>query len=573
MSGFEVVGIVLGAIPLLMSALKHYSDALSTIKYINGYDTVFDTIHISFVASLSIYMNSCETLLSPLIPLDNELHELLEKHDARAWENVELGKSLRERLGQNYNPYVALVKLVNKKIVLFGRKLRLGDEMKPRWIKEDGTVDIKQRAKFFKNPWTCIKGGFESQKYFTLWREIDADIKNIAILTDGAIKLEPIRLERKRRADTTHSWIRIRDHARRLFQTFNSHWSCSCSCQYPHRASLRLDMRKNWEMAQTGPRFVFNLSFDSDTPETVTAAAAAMPWYWRDIEIEPFSVSSNTETLVASERRGTRKFVQLPALPMVVLSSSDIPRPPALPMSVSTAKIADLCKVLRQKTEAKCCLGFLENQSWQDHIYSVTPPILNKVATKPTTLAEIIHQGSNNTRKKCTLALTLASAVLQLHDTPWLRNNWTMEDVMFINDNASTMSSLGQPYVSKIFTPTPSDQDLKVSRPPWITKNEMVYALGIALLELSYAKPIMSFQTPQDLVHGNEAFVERSIAERLSRTIDKRELPNYARATKRCLDCNFDASTYSLNDDDFRDRFYQGVVLPLQQDHEYATSD
>lgn len=103
----------------------------------------------------------------------------------------------------------------------------------------------------------------------------------------------------------------------------------------------------------------------------------------------------------------------------------------------------------------------------------------------------------------------------------------------------------------------------------------MVYALGIALLELSYGKPIMSFKTVEDLDHGTEAFIiERSIADRLSRTIDKRELQNYASATSRCLDCNFGASSsYSLNNDDFRDRFYQSVVLPLQQDHDYATSD
>lgn len=292
---------------------------MSTIKNIHGYDIVFDNIHISFSTSLSIFKNSCETLLSPLIPLDNVLHELLEKNDATAWENAELGKSLRGRLGQSYDPYMASVKLVKKKIALFGKKLRLNDDMKvsiqltfrcfdlgehtdfklnykPPWIKDDCSVDIKLRAKFFKNRWTCIKGGFESKKYAILLNEIDADIRKIALLTEGVIRLEPIRLEKKRRAERTHSWIGIRNHARRLFETFHSRWSCSCSCscQYPHRASLRLDMRKDSELAQIGPRFIFNLSFDSDAAETVTAAAAALPWHRQDVEIKPFSISSNT---------------------------------------------------------------------------------------------------------------------------------------------------------------------------------------------------------------------------------------------------------------------------------------
>lgn len=145
---------------------------------------------------------------------------------------------------------------------------------------ENGTVDVDRRVKFFKDSWTRVKGGFESEKYAKLQNEIVGDINQIAALTKGAIALEPLRLEQKRRTNSTH-WIRIRDHARRLFETFNSHWCCTCSCQYPHRASLRLDMRKDLD---NETRFRFKLSFDLDPAETVS-----LPWYWRDVEIKPFS--------------------------------------------------------------------------------------------------------------------------------------------------------------------------------------------------------------------------------------------------------------------------------------------
>jgi len=63
------------------------------------------------------------------------------------------------------------------------------------------------RDDFFKTPWRRISGGFSSNKYATLLAEILHDIEQIATLTKGAIGLEPLRLERKRRANATH-WIK-----------------------------------------------------------------------------------------------------------------------------------------------------------------------------------------------------------------------------------------------------------------------------------------------------------------------------------------------------------------------------
>lgn len=287
--------------------------------------------------------------------------------------------------------------------------------------------------------------------------------------------------------------------------------------------------------------------------------------------------------------------MQVPTNPIIEISPPFSPRPPSSHISASAARIADLCEVLKQKTQSKCCLGFLDsqdNQPWQDHIYSVNPPSLHKDATQPATLAEIVHERKNDilgTRQKyhsnrisiavstdffrCALALTLASAVLQLHDTPWLSKSWNMKDILFINHNTKATSPLGQPYVSKVFTPTRCSQDSTISRSRCFTKNEIVFALGIALLELSHGKPISSFTTADDLDQGNETiYTEYSIANRLTKTIDQREFINYAQATLRCVTCNFGTFTNDLNNDDFRERFYQGVILPLQQDYEYATS-
>ena len=60
------------------------------------------------------------------------------------------------------------------------------------------------------------------------------------------------------------------------------------------------------------------------------------------------------------------------------------------------------------------------------------------------------------------------------------------------------------------------------------------------------------------------------IAYRLAEDLPSRELPNFADATRRCIECTFDSQKCSLDNDDFRERFYQGVVVPLQKDYDYV---
>ncbi|KAI9769210.1 MAG: hypothetical protein M1840_004339 [Geoglossum simile] len=218
---------------------------------------------------------------------DSNFYELLENHHGDAWKDEELGKRLRERLGTDYPPYKSSVRQLNKKIVLFSQKLKLCDDMRPSWVTSGGTINEKLRQNFFKNPWIRIKGGFDSNKYAKLLAEIDRDINQLHTLTKGAESLEPIRLDRKRRANAAY-WIDVRDQARRLFEALRSRWSCSCPCRHPHRAHLRLDVRSGKEVGNSTTRFGLLFSFDVNA-----AVAASLPWNWRDIEIEPFQAPNN----------------------------------------------------------------------------------------------------------------------------------------------------------------------------------------------------------------------------------------------------------------------------------------
>lgn len=169
------------------------------------------------------------------------------------------------------------------------------------------------------------------------------------------------------------------------------------------------------------------------------------------------------------------------------------------------------------------------------------------------------------------MALTLALAVLRLYDTPWLVPSWDLCDIYFLRD-ARGNYLLDRPYVSfPIGTPAAVKSQRAYRRR--LVKNEIVFALGVALIELSYAKALHNLTEAPDLdENGNrDIMTEYATVTRLAGNLHQRELPNYAKATTRCINFNFETLAYDLNDQDFRARFYEGVVMPLRADWEYAT--
>lgn len=171
---------------------------------------------------------------------------------------------------------------------------------------------------------------------------------------------------------------------------------------------------------------------------------------------------------------------------------------------------------------------------------------------------------------RCTLALTLASSVLQLHNTPWLPRSWETKDIFILKSRSGTTIP-SQFYVSQTFSS--SAAVTAASKRRRCVKNEMVFALGVALLELTYGAPVISFKEADDLnEEGKEdSMTEVSIANRLARELIEHESENYAKAVFRCITCNFDTFTFDFENGEFREKFYEGVVVPLQLDYEHAT--
>jgi hypothetical protein len=317
-------------------------------------------------------------------------------------------------------------------------------------------------------------------------------------------------------------------------------------CQCTHQANLRLDIQKDDEAGQSS---TFKLVFTFGSLHAGTTA----PWKSIPVEIEAVDVIDTPKPYNSSP------------LPSIIVHSN-IKAHDHWRCLKRAPDIVDLCATL-QRCPSPDCIGVMSSKLAKHHIHTLHLPSAN-TTDKRVTLQEIMTtQGTTfQIKEKCTLALTLASAVYHLHNTPWLEETWDLNDICILSQ--SLLSD--QPYISREFPATAASP--AQSQRMRIIKNSIIFALGVALLEISYGKRLNTFVTSEDLdTNGNRtAFTDYLIADRLAEGLRTRELPNYADATQRCIHCNFEASAYSLDDDDFRERFYQGVIVPLRKDYEYV---
>lgn len=123
------------------------------------------------------------------------------------------------------------------------------------------------------------------------------------------------------------------------------------------------------------------------------------------------------------------------------------------------------------------------------------------------------------------MAFTLASAVLQLYNTPWLSTAWTSNDILMLRATTGD-ALLSDFYISRTFGPTTTS--IAIEKRRRCVKNELVFSLGVALLELSYRQPLLSLKTSDDLNEQGmeDSMTELSIATRLAYRIPGQEMEN-----------------------------------------------
>ena len=128
MSGIEVTGIVLGAIPLLISALEHYAEGIHLIRRWLRYQRELKSLIRILRAEYTRFLGTCERVLYGLIP-GTERRLLIEQTHSSRWKDPALERKLRERLRHAYMPYMESIDDMNEAIEDLRDRLKLNKSL------------------------------------------------------------------------------------------------------------------------------------------------------------------------------------------------------------------------------------------------------------------------------------------------------------------------------------------------------------------------------------------------------------------------------------------------------------
>jgi len=146
MSGLEITGVVLGTLPLIISALEHCGEGVATAKRFWRYKSELRLLILQINTERRIFLNTCEQLLTGIVRLEN-MADFLNAPGGDSWNDALVKKRLEERLDSSYETFVDNVHGMEKSLKGMMEKLKLDPE---------GKVGLPNLRPVFK-PWIGTK--------------------------------------------------------------------------------------------------------------------------------------------------------------------------------------------------------------------------------------------------------------------------------------------------------------------------------------------------------------------------------------------------------------------------------
>jgi len=166
-----------------------------------------------------------------------------------------------------------------------------------------------------------------------------------------------------------------------------------------------------------------------------------------------------------------------------------------------------------------------------------------------------------NKRDCLSLAVNLASSLLQLHATPWLPENWCDKSVYF-----SRTRDVRCPYVMVQSNEPVISPEARSAFGP----NPYLLALGIILLELSERKSFSQWIEEKGYSEVSDNVLEKAqIAWEWFDAAYGNMSGEYARAVEHCLSSVFVDLQHkkTLTDEGFRDAVFRDIVQRLEREY------
>ncbi|KAL8702445.1 MAG: hypothetical protein Q9201_004396 [Fulgogasparrea decipioides] len=555
MSGIEVAGIALAVFPILINGLNHVVAGIETAKRWKRYRVKLKDYADILDSASAYFLDTLEELLIDIVCSDEELSLLLGNPGGSPWKETAYDERLRRRLDRSYSSYFKTVSKLGQALQNMCERLGVNNAGSVKW---DDYSTLEREMK-------RVKLTFSKSVYKELLDDIHLANRELREFTHQNIALEPKKHQRRKSSALADLRI-IRRHAASLYQVLINDKTWKCKCGMYHLASLRLEARPQTKQdfkadAAKTPAFRILLTIAKDDRETTSIAQ------WQDIEILP-SLGNQASIKESLARRSPDRFA--------LETSTSVTEPHDTGVSAETNSkcIEDFCSALCAPDSQQREIGLLvdEANDRQEHRIYRANTILG-LQTSSRSLEDLLkstrHSGDESLTRKDRLgiAVILASSVLQLDGTSWLKSGWSSNDIYFHHENGQ-ISQYSQPYLSwqRCCNIDVSYQmkSLRVVSNQMI-RNEILLALGLTLVELCFGRTLTDMRKPED-INVDETATRLATATRLHSRVYEEMGIQYGVVVRRCLFQLFDVRELSLDIEEVQQKVFDDVVTPLVDD-------
>ncbi|KAK6845647.1 hypothetical protein PG995_015757 [Apiospora arundinis] len=525
MSGFEIAGVVLGAIPLLISALEHYKSGKSTVATLVQWQGQLDTLLFRLKnQKLSFFFDILELLRSANVEDVIENPEMTETECLQVLSNAKTGAHLQEYLGQHYDAFIEILGRYESCLKLIARKLKHIRRL-PDVAKDDlGALLVAN---------TCGKGGFAFHERISFSIEKGRLTQLIQDLNEDRLSLKTIiKGMRSQQEHTTKEPTKdshklatllgqVQVHAQSLFSAVLRKDTSRKKANYAtFKLALHMGDVLQEAIVEAGTRIASSQGVKSDTSQIIKQANP--------------SIHLTAPSIVVTQHSTTLIYPQSKSMTICAF--------------VSQAKTQGSILHLTLNSN---CLGFLtgglENQT---------------IVGDSVSLEEVLRRGSNDEDARMTykeqtlLALDIACSIVQLRETLWLDAPLTSHILKVITHKKKNTFNT-KPFIEQ--TPRSTTPSSGGPDPETVLRE-----LAILLLELWHHRPLETWCAKIDGVEIATPEGRLAAAIRWMKATSERLPPHYLDAIEQCIGicCG---RRRSWNDIEFLRLYCENVIMPLQE--------
>ncbi|GKU08643.1 unnamed protein product [Fusarium langsethiae] len=570
MSGFEVAGVVLGSLPLVISVLEHYKNGVSLIQRYRRYERELQRLIRNLETEQVKLQNFCEKLLDGIIP-PSLIDAMVENPRGDLWVKEEIQKAIRARLWKSWDVFEGNLRDIQTTTEEMYDKLGYGSQTS--W--SDMTLATKELKR--------IAFALSRSAYSEQLTTIRDGITNLESLATMSIELEPKRRVRSR--------VKILSALRGVISSIYRAIESNLKCGREHHVSMRLSGstdRPGYSEEDEIIRdhhtdlLLAHHQLEDDTPQSLKAGSHQ--WEGRLLRVVPnlqrtaqISVASSIPTSVGAKQRKNSRSVRFSM--SLFTSSTTITETTASSVTSGIASLSmgsaavtspDILPCLDLCREAKpsigpICLGAIEdNVAGQTRTYNVYSSAVfsPEVQCSTISLYEVLHIKDDyhlfTYKQRLQLAVFIATSVLHLYKTSWMPELPRSQNIVFVKTRDVV-------DYSKAFLKAEETCENDGGRNAMIPTPKLL-PIGVLLIELIKGQRIDSLRSAKEVLGSKlSALSDFMTAQRLVDEICQAS-STYGSAVRRCLDVGFKAQACDVQSEDFQHNFYSGIVALLEED-------